>query len=52
MFLLLNLGYQSLDQGDAPLGLLRTVHEKFVLAVFLKLRGLLAKGAANTFTEL
>ena len=52
MFLLLNLGNQSLDQGDALLRLLRTVHEKFVVAMFLKFWGLLAKGAANTFTEL
>jgi hypothetical protein len=51
-FLLLNRGNQGLDQGDALLRLLRAVHEKFVVSMFVEFRGLLAKRTANTFTEL
>ena len=51
-FLLLKRGNKGLDQGDALPRLLRAVHEKFVVPVFLEFRGFFSKRAADTLTEL
>jgi len=51
-FLLLECGNKGLDQGDAPLRVLRAIHEKSVLPMLLEFRGFLSKRAANALTEL
>ena len=51
-FLLFKRGNKGLDQGDAPLRVLRAVHEKFVVPMLLEFMGPLAKRAANALTEL
>ena len=52
MFLLLNLGNQGLDQGDALLRVLGAVHEEFVVPMLLEFLGLFAKRSANALAEL
>ena len=51
-FFLFQCGNKRLDQGDALPRLLRGVHEKPVMTMFLEFRGSLTKCAANAFTEL
>jgi hypothetical protein len=51
-FFLLKLGNKGFDEGEALLRTLRGVHEKSVMAMFLELRGFLAKRTANALAEL
>jgi len=51
-FFLFNRGNKGLDQGDALLHVLRTVHEEFVVPMLLEFQRLLTKRAANALAEL
>ena len=51
-FFLLKRGTKGLDQDDAPLRVLRALHEEFVVPMLLKFRRLFAKRAANALAEL
>ena len=51
-FLLFQSGNKGLNQGDTLPHLLRTVHKKFVVTIFLEFLGFLTKRAADAFTEL
>ena len=51
-FLLFKCGNKGFDQGDALLGVLRAVHEEFVVPMLFVLRRLFAKRAANALAEL
>jgi hypothetical protein len=51
-FLLLKPGNEILDECNALLRFRRVTHEKFVMPVFLELRGFLAKRSTDALTEL